>query len=163
MPERMWRSNGPQDRERSIGRNAHEIDFAGDDRRRHTQSVSVGGGIEGHADFSLGTERNAEFRGRGPRGYRRSDERIREEVCEALTDSPMIDASNMDVTVENCEVTLEGTVTSREDKRRAEDIADSVAGVRDVHNRLRIQSDLEDKGMTSSPMSDMTATQAPGH
>jgi osmotically-inducible protein OsmY len=77
-------------------------------------------------------------RGRGPKGYRRSDERIREDVCQLLTDDPRIDASDIEVTTENCEVTLSGTVHARDDKRQAEDLAESVSGVRDVHNRLSV-------------------------
>jgi hypothetical protein len=78
------------------------------------------------------------FAGRGPRGYRRSDERIRDDVCDRLTLAPGIDASDVDVRVENGEVTLEGTVGSRYEKREAEDVAERVPGVGDVHNRLRV-------------------------
>lgn len=78
------------------------------------------------------------FVGRGPKGYTRSDERIREDVCELLTDDPRVDASNIDVKVENSEITLTGTVHAREDKRLAEDLADRVSGVKDVQNRLRV-------------------------
>jgi len=77
-------------------------------------------------------------RGKGPKGYRRSDERIREDVCDLLSDNPKVDASDIEVSVENGEVTLSGTVRSRDDKRRAEYVADAIGGVRDVHNRLRI-------------------------
>jgi hypothetical protein len=80
----------------------------------------------------------ADQRGRGPKGYRRSDERIREDVCEALTEDELIDASNIEVAVQDCEVTLSGTVNSREQKRRAEDVIDEISGVRDVNNALRI-------------------------
>jgi hypothetical protein len=79
-------------------------------------------------------------RGRGPRNYVRSDARINEHVCERLTEDPHIDASNIEVAVENGEVTLSGTVMSRPAKRRAEDIAESVSGVRHVQNNLRIQA-----------------------
>ena len=78
------------------------------------------------------------FTGKGPKGYRRSGERIREDVSEALERDGELDASNVTVAVENGEVTLEGTVPDRASKRRAEDLAEVVAGVRDVHNRLRI-------------------------
>jgi hypothetical protein len=71
------------------------------------------------------------------RGYQRSDERIREDVCERLCEHPSIDTAQMDVRVENGEVTLEGTVDDRWEKRLAEDVAEAVPGVRDVHNRLR--------------------------
>lgn len=78
------------------------------------------------------------FRGRGPKGYRRSDERIREDACELLTEDDRIDASNVEVAVSESEVTLTGTVNSRDEKRRAEDLAERISGVRDVHNHLRI-------------------------
>jgi osmotically-inducible protein OsmY len=76
--------------------------------------------------------------GRGPRGYRRSDATIREEICESLTDNPDLDASGIEVTVEGGEVTLTGTVDSRDARWLAEDLVESVAGVRDVHNQLRV-------------------------
>jgi osmotically-inducible protein OsmY len=78
-------------------------------------------------------------RGRGPKNYTRSDERIREDVNDRLTDDPFLDASGVEVQVTTCEVTLTGTVDSREDKRRAEDIAEQVSGVRHVQNNLRVQ------------------------
>lgn len=80
-----------------------------------------------------------EYRGRGPLGYTRSDERIREDVCDRLTDDPSLDASGIEVRVGSGEVTLSGTVGSRMDKRRAEDIAEEVSGVRHVQNDLRVR------------------------
>jgi len=77
-------------------------------------------------------------RGKGPRGYQRSTERIKEDVCERLTDDGDIDATDIEVKVEQDEIILSGTVHSRAEKRRAEDIAESVSGVRDVQNRLRV-------------------------
>jgi osmotically-inducible protein OsmY len=76
--------------------------------------------------------------GRGPRGYRRRDASIREELCESLTDSPDLDASDLDVTVQDGEITLTGTVEDRDARWLAEDLAESVSGVRAVHNRLRV-------------------------
>ena len=76
---------------------------------------------------------------RGPKGYCRSDERIREDVNDRLGDDYYIDASDIEVQVSNTEVTLTGTVQNRTDKRRAEDIAESVSGVSNVENRLRIK------------------------
>jgi osmotically-inducible protein OsmY len=83
-------------------------------------------------------EQQGEHRGRGPRGYQRSDQRIHEEVCECLTDDSYVDASNIDVSISNGEVTLNGTVNSRDEKRRAEDIIEHLSGVKDVHNGLRV-------------------------
>ncbi|MGN6470481.1 MAG: BON domain-containing protein [Rhizobiaceae bacterium] len=79
-----------------------------------------------------------EHRGRGPKGYVRSDARIEEDVNDRLTDDGMLDASDIDVQVADREVTLTGTVTSRMAKRRAEDIVDSVSGVEHVQNNLRV-------------------------
>src|SRR6185295_19616758 len=84
-------------------------------------------------------DQQREHRGRGPKGYRRSDERIKEDVNDRLSDDYYIDASDVEVMVTNTEVTLTGTVNSREDKRRAEDIAESVSGVTNVENRLRVK------------------------
>ncbi|HEU4629052.1 MAG TPA: BON domain-containing protein [Gemmatimonadaceae bacterium] len=78
------------------------------------------------------------YAGRGPKNYRRSDERIHEEVCEALTRHPGLDASDLEVRVADGEVTLSGTVTDRRAKRLAEDLAEDCAGVRDVRNELRL-------------------------
>lgn len=91
--------------------------------------------------------RRMDHRGRGPRGYVRSDERIREDVNDRLTDDWMLDASDIEVEVRDREVTLSGQVSSRSDKRRAEDIAEDVSGVTHVQNNLRIRR-TEDGGVT---------------
>lgn len=77
-------------------------------------------------------------RGRGPKGYLRPDERIREDVCDRLTDDSLVDASDIEVAVMGSEVTLSGTVQSREERRRAEDCAERVLGVAHVQNNLRL-------------------------
>jgi hypothetical protein len=82
--------------------------------------------------------RGQTFRGRGPKGFQRSDERVRELVSERLEDHDAIDASDIEVTVNGGEVTLSGTVDDRRTKRLAEDVAESVAGVKDVHNNLKV-------------------------
>lgn len=83
------------------------------------------------------------YRGRGPRGYVRSDERIRENVCERLTVDRYVDATDIEVSVAEGIVTLSGTVDNRAEKRLAEDAVDTVPGVRDVDNRLRIREPAE--------------------
>ena len=84
-------------------------------------------------------DQQREHRGRGPKGYKRSDERIKEDVNDRLSDDYYLDASDVEVTVTNTEVTLTGTVNNRNDKRRAEDLAESVSGVSNVENRLRVK------------------------
>jgi len=78
------------------------------------------------------------YQGRGPKGYRRSDDRIREDVNDRLGEG-YLDATEVEVMVTSGEVVLTGTVNSRSDKRRAEDIAENVSGVTNVENRLRVR------------------------
>jgi hypothetical protein len=80
------------------------------------------------------------FAGRGPKGYRRSDERIREDVCDRLTLCDDVDASDVTVAVQDGEVTLEGSVRDRRMRRDAESCADEVMGVREIHNRLQTRA-----------------------
>ena len=90
-------------------------------------------------------------RGRGPKNYTRSDERIKEDINDRLSDDPWVDASEIEVTVSTGEVTLTGTVTDRSDKRRAEDLAEAVSGVKNVENRIRVsQSNTSNMGGTGS-------------
>jgi osmotically-inducible protein OsmY len=83
-------------------------------------------------------EDRAPYAGRGPKNYQRSDDRIQEEICDCMTDDPMLDASDIEVHVSTGVVTLTGTVLSRDQKRRAEDVAERVSGVKDVTNQLRV-------------------------
>lgn len=89
-------------------------------------------------------------RGKGPRDYRRSDERILEDVCDRLSDDSFIDASEIDVKVSGSEVVLTGSVDSREAKRRAEDLAESISGVTNVQNNLKVSGRNEPGGLRSS-------------
>lgn len=93
----------------------------------------------------FGGEAGRSHRGRGPKNYARSDERIREDVNDRLTDDPWVDASEIEVQVASGEVTLSGAVNRREDRRRAEDIAEQVLGVRHVQNNIRVQPPARDE------------------
>lgn len=84
--------------------------------------------------------REVDHRGKGPKGYARSDDRIKEEVSEKLSDDWMLDASDIEVAVAEGEVTLTGHVDSRQSRRRAEDCIEDVAGVTHVQNNLRVRS-----------------------
>src|SRR5688572_4681086 len=79
-------------------------------------------------------------KGKGPRGYSRSDERIRELICERMLEDDFLDASDIYVRVENGEVILTGTVRERRAKRYAEELAEQCGGVVDVMNSLRVES-----------------------
>ncbi|MGH7853648.1 MAG: BON domain-containing protein [Candidatus Binatia bacterium] len=104
-------------------------------------------GESGYAGRRVGDRRGQEgwgddwsgpYAGRGPKGYRRSDERIQEEVCERLTEHPAIDASDIEVTVSDGDVTLTGRVESRAVKHLTEVMVETVSGVKEVHNQLRV-------------------------
>jgi hypothetical protein len=97
------------------------------------------GGMGSYGERSYGERQRGQYAGRGPKGWKRSDERIREDINERLTDHPDIDATELDVQVRDGEVTLTGTVDERHMKRLAEDIAESVSGVRELHNNIRVQ------------------------
>lgn len=101
-------------------------------------------------DARAGDDGAQHHRGRGPRGYNRSDDRIREDVSDRLTDDPYIDASDIDVRVEKGEVTLTGHVDNRNAKRRAEDVAEAVSGVTHVQNNLRVRERTGVGGSTTT-------------
>jgi hypothetical protein len=92
-----------------------------------------------HGPYESHAARLGPYAGRGPRGYHRSDERIREEICDRFTEHGWLDATDIEVSVVDGEAKLLGVVTSRMAKRLAEDVAESVAGVVEVHNQLRIR------------------------
>lgn len=126
----------------------HEEDRSWFDRARDEVSSWMG-----DQDALHRRQEDGAHRGRGPKGYRRSDERIREDVSDRLTDDSWLDANGIEVAVADGDVTLTGSVRSREDKKRAEALAESVTGVDNVQNNLRI-----DRGTgaaaTSVPLSD---------
>lgn len=112
-------------------------------------------------DDDYAHRRQMDHRGRGPSGYTRSDERIKEDANDHLTHDPSVDASNITVSVEGGEVTLNGTVSSRFAKRRAEDCVDHISGVKHVQNNLRVQDRMSGNqsgmGQSSSGQSATTA------
>jgi hypothetical protein len=95
-------------------------------------------GQESHGQGGFGQARRGPFSGRGPRGYQRSDERIREDVCELLTYHGEIDASSMEVEVRQGTVILRGMVDSGRVRRLTEEAIEEIPGVRDVENQLRV-------------------------
>jgi osmotically-inducible protein OsmY len=96
-------------------------------------------------------------RGRGPQRPAAmpelgdEDTRIWNDVSACLTDDWYVDGTEITVSVADGEVTLDGTVENRAEKRLAEDCADSVPGVVDVHNNLRIRKPDRPAGKESGP------------
>jgi osmotically-inducible protein OsmY len=113
-------------------------------------------------DEEAARRREQDHRGRGPVNYRRSDERILEDACDHLTEDRYVDASNIQVTVLEGEVTLDGTVGSRQQKRRAEDCVHDLSGVKHVQNNLRIQERDEWSRSGSDQTSRSSSDTTPG-
>lgn len=89
-------------------------------------------------DDDFYSERDRGFYGRGPKNWKWSDDRVKEQVSEALYRNYDVDASEIEVDVKDGVVTLTGSVDSRDAKRTAEACIENLNGVRDVNNRLRI-------------------------
>ena len=85
-------------------------------------------------------QRQQDFTGKGPKGWTRSDDRIKEDLSEQFARHPDLDPSEIEIRVHGGEVTLTGSVSDRESKRLAEDIAENVQGVKDVTNQVRVSS-----------------------
>ena len=101
------------------------------------------------------------YYGRGPRGYQRGDERIREDICERLTEDPRIDASDVDVQVANAEVTLTGSVRTRDEKHLTEHVVERIMGVHEVNNNLKVRPPDEVLGTARSGASTLGLTDTP--
>ncbi len=115
----------------------------------------------GDEDAERRREMDRGHRGRGPKNYTRSDDRIREDVCDRIADDPHVDASELEVSVSNGEVTLDGTVDDRFAKRHTEDIVEDVSGVKHVQNNLRVrgrQSDMNQSDRTTAESRTTTGT-----
>jgi hypothetical protein len=100
-----------------------------------------GGGGRGGEAYGRSSEGRGfgRYSGRGPKGYTRSPERILEDVAERLTEDPEVDASEIEVGVDRDVVVLRGKVYDRSQKRAAEDVVETVSGVRDVRNELDVE------------------------
>jgi osmotically-inducible protein OsmY len=93
-----------------------------------------------HSYWAGYDEDQGPHRGKGPKGYTRTDERIMEHVCDVLMEEPHIDASGIEVEVQKGEVTLRGTIDNRPTKRRADDLVKEIIGVKAVRNNLRVKA-----------------------
>lgn len=84
-------------------------------------------------------------RGKGPKGYRPTDARLAEVICDRLTDNPFVDARNINIDVQDGEVTMTGSVEERRQKYAAEDVVADVFGVAEVHNSLTVARYIDDE------------------
>jgi osmotically-inducible protein OsmY len=120
------------------------------------------GGHYGQGRFAqggsfAGTQANQESRGYqgvGPKGYTRSDERLKEEISERLTDDSQIDASDISIECSNGKITLSGQVDERWMKHRVEDLVDRSSGVKDIDNRLTVRQRHDTRNSESAQHED---------
>lgn len=139
--DRGSRWEGPSD-DRAYGTyRTDDRDFHGQQHLPRDGGLPVWGPRERGGYWRQYEAARPQYAGRGPKGYKRPDDRIREEICDCMTDDPALDASEIVVEVIDGEVTLSGSVMSRDQKRRAEDVAERTSGVRDVTNQLRVTRD----------------------
>jgi hypothetical protein len=78
--------------------------------------------------------------GKGPKGYVRSDERLKEDISEKLTRDWAVDATDISVEAKNGAVTLTGSVDNRQLKHYVEDLVENCSGVREIDNRLSVRA-----------------------
>jgi hypothetical protein len=80
--------------------------------------------------------RDFHFSGFGPKGYKRQDDKIYEDICEFLTKDRNIDATDITVKVHDGIVYLSGEIRDRMMKNNVEFLLSEISGVREIINDL---------------------------
>ena len=90
--------------------------------------------------------------GKGPKGYQRSDARVYEDICEALLNDPVIDATDIEIEVHDGIVTLRGAIDGRAMKKEVETCTEHIPGVKDVFNMINLHefSDAGGRGLVKN-------------
>ncbi|WP_437628092.1 BON domain-containing protein [Sorangium sp. So ce1151] len=71
---------------------------------------------------------------------------MREDICDHISEHPDLDASDVEVKVQNGEVVLSGTVRERRFKHQLESLAERISGVTDVRNDIRMYREQQQQG-----------------
>lgn len=100
--------------------------------------------VDSSREAWAGPERRQEPRGvddglGGPRLRRKTDDSLAQEIHEILISDPELAATGVEVVVEGGAVTLNGEVDDPDAKLLAEELTESISGVRLVHNRLVVR------------------------
>ncbi len=132
----------------SMGSGGSGASYGG--RYENSRSDSMRSSVGGGKDHS----------GRGPKAYRRSDDRIEEEVNERLKGDRDLDASDIEVSVESGVVTLSGNVSDRRSKRMAEECCDDISGVDDVTNQIRVKAQDDESTTPKSASSSSSSSKS---
>lgn len=107
-----------------------------DDRMEPSRDADLGFGESGTGwNRDVGRDHS----GRGPKGWKLSDEKLKDKVSEVLFHSHDVDPSELEVTVEDNVVYLKGNIQSKGMRRVAEDLVGSIPGVIDVFTQLKIK------------------------
>ena len=140
--------------------------------REFGQSYGGASGYGSRSGWDLGTHQRdtgmgsgtsrPSFRGMGPSHYKRSDDRIRDDIYERLTDSHVIDARSIMVDVNEGNVTLTGTVGERRMRYAAEDLVERIGGVANINNQLRVQQGEETRA-SSQPSTERSQQETKRH
>ncbi len=116
----------------------------------HSEEVGDGGFGEGplgpHYFKSASRSHNeiiGDYSGKGPKNYKRSDQRIYEDICELLNQATEVDARDIEVLVHRGEVTLKGTVPNHRMKLLAEKCIEDCPGIQETINQIRVQSEKD--------------------
>ncbi len=157
---RFNRQDDPDDWQSRVdwhGRNRGGFQGGRENRGGYFEGRENRGGYEGrenrHEDRGL-LERAGDWLqrtlGKAPKGYTRSDDRIREDLSDQIWRRSDIDASDVEIVVKNGEVTLVGNVSERRTKRALEDLAEECLGVVDVHNQIKVNREAQNGGRERS-------------
>lgn len=140
-----WHDRDARDQERDSGYGARDRGYGS---RGGGGWAQQGQSRAGSNDLGeqLGQRRYA----KGPKGYKRSDERIKEDLSEKLHSRFDIDSSEVEIEVKNAEVTLTGTVPNRDMRFRLEQCADGILGVDDVTNNVKVKKETSSSGTSSA-------------
>jgi hypothetical protein len=106
--------------------------------------------------FSEALTLHGPYAGRGPKGYKRSDQQIVEEACQRLERDGEVDATDIEVSAEDGIIRLRGTVPDRQTKRRAEECVESIYGAKDVMNELRVSREGREQWQGSQSQGSQT-------
>jgi len=113
----------------------YDADRRFDEGPRYDRAGESRSWTERAGDFFTGRHRGETYESRSRRP---SDRALWEVIVNRLERQSHVDLREVEVLVEDREVTLNGRVHSKADKRRIEDIAD-IDGVRHVQNNLRVR------------------------
>lgn len=135
---RSGHSGRPRDwqPEHAQGAQAGQADHPGFDRRSYGIGNQFGlAGQYGRAHQE--TERRI-----FPKGYRRTDDRILDDIWSRVGDVTA-DTDDLNIQVQDGRASLDGSVGSRPEKHRLEDLVAACPGVEEVENRLRVRRGTE--------------------